>query len=275
MAKKKKCPECEAGEKWAVPFADFFSLLLALFIALYAIASVNKDRMRALSKSFSDIFEFTPSQINMIPVGQDAGQEGKMSSTTTKSKDESKQSQEVKQQQMETAKQLMKDLQAIKDVAPESGNGSDTEVVMTDEGIRIRTLNAIVFDEGSANLTPASKKVLDIMAKSVKSYQGNIKIEGHTSSVNPPKGSIYPSNWELSSARASSVAREFISKGFNPQKFSVVGYADTKPVSKDGESGKHFLNQRVDIVLMKYDGKNEGGATSILDAPPPEATIKR
>ncbi|MCI4399074.1 MAG: flagellar motor protein MotB [Campylobacteraceae bacterium] len=274
MAKKKKCPECEGGEKWAVPFADFFSLLLALFIALYAIASVNKDRMRALSKSFSEIFEFTPSQVNMIPVAEDAGQEGKMNSATTKSKDESKQSQEIRQQQMETAKQLMKDLQAIKDVAPESGNGSDTEVVMTDEGIRVRVLNAIVFDEGSANLTPASKKVLDIMAKSVKGYQGNIKVEGHTSSKNPPKGSIYPSNWELSSARASAVVREFISKGFDPQKFSVVGYADTRPVSKDGESKNHFLNQRVDIVLMKYDGKNEGGTVSVLDAPPPEVSIK-
>ena len=60
MAKKKKCPECPAGERWAVPYADFLSLLLALFIALYAISSQNKDKLKALSKSFSEIFEFTP-----------------------------------------------------------------------------------------------------------------------------------------------------------------------------------------------------------------------
>jgi chemotaxis protein MotB len=276
MARKKKCPECEGGEKWAVPFADFFSLLLALFIALYAIASVNKDRMRALSKSFSDIFEFTPSQMNMIPVGQDAGQEGNMQSTTTKSKEEIKQSAESRQQQVEVAKQLMKELQAIKDVAPDSGNGSDTEVVMTDEGVRIRMLNSVVFEEGSASLTPASKKIVDVVANSVKSYPGNIKVEGHTSATQPPKNGIYPSNWELSSARASSVVREFISNGFDPLKFTAVGYADTRPISKEPEAGKHFLNQRVDVVLMKYDGKADvGGAKSILDAPPPETSIKR
>lgn len=274
MAKKKKCPECEAGEKWAVPFADFFSLLLALFIALYAIASVNKDRMRALSKSFSDIFEFTPSQMNLIPTGQDAGQEGKVSPTTSSKEEEIKQSQQSKQQQIETAKQLMKQLQAIKDVSPEAGNGSDTEIVMTDEGIRIRMLNSIVFDEGSANLTPASKKVIDLLAASIKNYPNDIKVEGHTSTA-LPKGSQYPSNWELSTARASTVIRELIAKGFAPDRFTAVGYADTKPMSKEPEAGKHVLNQRVDITLMRYDGKGElGGGKSILDAPPPTVSIK-
>lgn len=273
MARKKKCPECEGGEKWAVPFADFFSLLLALFIALYAIASQNKDKMKALSKSFSEIFDFVPSQMNVVP--RDAGKDPS-TSTQSSTSEQKQQSSESRQQQIEVAKQLMKELQAIKDNAPEQGNGSDTEVVMTDEGVRIRMLNAIVFDEGSANLTPASKKIIDIVAGTVKTYQGNIKVEGHTSSNLPPKGGIYPTNWELSSARASAVVREFISKGFDPLKFTAVGYADTKPVSKEPEAGKHFLNQRVDVVLMKYDGKSEvGGAKSILDAPPPEVSIKR
>ncbi len=271
MAKKKKCPECEGGEKWAVPFADFFSLLLALFIALYAIASQNKDKMKALSKSFNEIFEFTPAQMNVNP--QDAGKEPS-SSTQSESK-ESKQSAQSAQQQIEVAKQLMKDLQAIKDIAPEQGNGSDTEVVMTDEGVRVRMLNAIVFDEGSANLTPASKKIVDILAASVKTYPGNIKVEGHTSSTQPPKGGAYPSNWELSTARASAVVREFIAFGFDPTKFSAVGYADTKPTSKEQGATQHFLNQRVDVVLMKYDSKGEVGGKSILDAPAPEASIVR
>lgn len=272
MAKKKKCPECAGGEKWAVPFADFFSLLLALFIALYAIASQNKDKMKMLSKSFADIFDFTPTQMSINP--QDSGNDPSTSTQSSEAKDLRQTAQAV-QQQIEVAKQLMKDLQAIKDVAPESGNGSDTEVVMTDEGIRIRMLNAIVFDEGSANLTPASKKIVDILAASVKTYPGNIKVEGHTSSTLPSKGSIYPSNWELSSARASSVVREFISLGFNPGKFTVVGYADTKPTSKEPEAAKHFLNQRVDIVLMRYDGKGEvGGTSSILDNPAPQTSVR-
>ncbi len=272
MAKKKKCPECEGGEKWAVPFADFFSLLIALFIALYAIASQNKDKMKALSKSFADIFDFTPTQMSINP--QDGGKDPSTSTQSSESKD-SRQTAQAVQQQIEVAKQLMKDLQAIKDVAPESGNGSDTEVVMTDEGIRVRMLNAIVFDEGSANLTPASKKIVDILAASVKTYPGNIKVEGHTSSTPPPKGSIYPSNWELSSARASSVVREFISLGFNPGKFTAVGYADTKPTSKEPEASKHFLNQRVDVVLMRYDGKGEVGSTSsILDNPAPQTSVR-
>lgn len=271
MAKKKKCPACEGGEKWAVPFADFFSLLLALFIALYAIASQNKDRMKALSKSFAEIFDFTPSQMNVLP--QDAGKEP--GSSNSKEGRESTQATQATQQQIEVAKQLMKDLHAIKDVAPESGNGSDTEVVMTDEGIRVRMLNSIIFDEGSANLTPASRKVISILAASIKNYPGAIKVEGHTSSTPPPKGGIYPSNWELSTARASAVVRELIAAGFDPAKFTAVGYADTKPTSKEPGAAGHFLNQRVDVVLMKYDGKGESvGGQSVLDAPPPQTSIR-
>lgn len=265
MARKKKCPPPPPSEKWAIPYADFLSLLLALFIALYAIAAQNKDKMKALSKSFAEIFDFTPSQMSVLPQDVDKGS----SQNTEESQSQNKeQSAESKQQQIQVVKQLMKDLQAVKDVAPEQGNSSDTEIVMVDEGIRVRMLNAIVFDEGSATLTPASKRVVDILAASVKSYPGPIKVEGHTSTNPPPKDGIYPSNWELSSARASAVVREFINNGFEAGKFTAVGYAHTKPISNEAGSPKHFLNQRVDVVLMRYDGKQPTTpATSVLDAP--------
>jgi len=267
MARKKKCPEIPPSEKWAIPYADFLSLLLALFIALYAIAAQNKDKMKALSKSFAEIFDFTPSRMSVTPQDVDKGSSPNTEESQSKSKE---QNSESRQQQVQIVKQLMKELQAIKDVAPEQGNSSESEVVMVDEGIRVRMLNAIIFEEGSATLSPASKRVVDILAASVKNYQGGIKVEGHTSESQPPRDGIYPSNWELSSARASAVVRGFISNGLDPAKFTAVGYADTKPISKEIGGAKHFLNQRVDIVLMKYDGKaSNADNQSILDAPPP------
>lgn len=268
MAKKKKCPECEAGEKWAVPFADFFSLLLALFIALYAIAAVNTSQLKSLSVAFTNIFENNPVTLNIVP-NDSKDAHDRPGQTKEEGRDMSKQTQaQAKQQQVESAKQLMKELQAVKDVVDEKGNGSDTEIVMTDEGIRIRMLNSIAFDQGSANLTPASRKVLDILSASIKNFPNDFKVEGHTSeSQAGGRGSYYPTNWELSTARASVVVRYLIDKGFDPKRFQAVGYADTKPLSLDDTNKKHFLNQRVEIVLMRYEGKGSLQTKSVLDAP--------
>ena len=273
MAKKKKCPECPAGERWAVPYADFLSLLLALFIALYAISSQNKDKLKALSKSFSEIFEFTPASTVPVSISQDPSQAGSQQATVSQ-KEDAKQSQSSREQQIESVRQLMKELQSVKDVAIENGNGSDTEVVMTEEGIRIRMLNAIIFEEGSAEMSQASNKMLDILANAVKSFPNDMKVEGYTASYEKLKP-IYPSGWELSSARASSVVRGFISRGFKPSRFTAVGFADTRPSGKEEGAQKHFLNQRVDIVLMKYEGKGDvSGNKTVLDTPPPQTSIK-
>jgi len=266
MARKKKCPEAEACEKWAVPMADFFSLLLALFIALYAIASQNKDKMKSMSKAFAEIFDFRPLTLSLIPPLDQMAQKEGVPNTNKKQQQETKQSQSTsKQEVVQQAKKIMEDLNKMNDVRDETGNGSETEVVMTEEGIRIRVTNNIIFADGSAELNPAAKKMVDILATILKPYSNNIKVEGHTGDV-PPKGSIYPSNWELSAARASSVVRELISKGYDPKRFSVVGHADTQPLSLDKINGKNFLNQRVDIILMNYDNTpNDIPSTSVLD----------
>jgi chemotaxis protein MotB len=270
MAKKKKCPECEACEKWAVPTADFFSLLLALFIALYAIASQNKDKMKSMSKAFAEIFDFRPLTLSLIPPLDQMAQKDGAQNTNAKQQEQTKQSKsESKEKVVQQAKQLMKDLSKLNDARDEQGNGSETEVIMTDEGIRIRMLNSIVFGDGSAELNPAARKVVDILGGIIKQYPNDIKVEGHTAEPSPPKSSPYPSNWELSSARASSVVRALIEKGYNPKRFTVVGFADTKPLSIDEAAKKHFLNQRVDIILMKYENKIDDLPTSsLLDSKP-------
>lgn len=265
MAKKCKCPECKACEDWAVPTADFFSLLLALFIALYAIASQNKDKMKSMSKAFADIFDFRPITLTLIPpMDQTAQTQG--SPNTNAKQQETKQSQSTsKQEIVQQAKKIMEELNKMNDITEGAGNGSETEVVMTEEGIRIRMTNSIIFGEGSAELNQAAKKMIDVVSKVLKPYPNDIKVEGHTGEAQP-KGTIYPSNWELSAARASSVVREMVLKGYDAKRFTVVGHADTKPLSLDKTNGKHFLNQRVDIVLMNYNNQaSDIPSSSILD----------
>ena len=264
MAKKCKCPECKACEDWAVPTADFFSLLLALFIALYAIASQNKDKMKSMSKAFAEIFDFRPITMSLIPPMDQTAQTQGTPNTNTKQQ-ESKSQSTSKQEVVQQAKKIMQDLNKMNDTREETGNGSDSEVVMTEDGIRIRVTNNIVFADGSAELNPAARKMVGILAAVLKEYPNDIKVEGHTGDA-PPKGSIYPSNWELSSARAASVVRELISKGYDSKRFTVIGHADTKPLSLTKEQGKNFLNQRVDIILMNYDSKpNDLPSSSVLD----------
>lgn len=266
MAKKCKCPECKACEDWAVPTADFFSLLLALFIALYAIASQNKDKMKSMSKAFADIFDFKPITLSLIPPMDQTAQTQGSPTTNVKQQQESKQSQSTsKQEVIQQAKKIMEQMNKMNDVTEGTGNGSESEVVMTDEGVRIRVTNNIIFGDGSAELNPAAKKMVGILATVLKEFPNDIKVEGYTGEAQP-KGTIYPSNWELSAARASSVVRELVSRGYDAKRFTVVGHADTKPLSLDKTNGKHFLNQRVDIILMNYDNKpNDLPAASVLD----------
>ena len=231
MAKKKPAEEHENLERWLVSYADFMTLLFATFVVLYALAQsdVNtfKNIEEALKKAFSqNIFDNQTS----IMDGQDSileGQQGAMNPLM-----------------LEYMDKLKKD-------------GLSAEI--DDKGLIIRlNEHALQFVPGSAELNEKSYETLSKVAKIIKEKFAihYIEVEGHTDS-DPVSSTKYPSNWELSSARASSVIRYLIQNhGFNKDIFIATGLADTIPVVLNTTPANKAKNRRVEIIILKNKNKN-------------------
>ena len=247
MGRKPKHEEHENLERWLVSYADFMTLLFATFVVLYALAQSDVNAFKsieeALKRAFSqNIFE---NQSAIMP-GSDSILEGQAGATNPLMLEYM--SQKYEQTSYEEIKQ---DVDALKK------EGISAEI--DDRGLVLRLdEHALKYAPGTAQLTKESLANLDIIAGIIKKRFAihYIDVEGHSDS-DSISTSKYPSNWELSSARAASVIRFLISKhDFNPKIFSAVGLADTVPLVKNDSSANKAKNRRVEIVILKNKLKN-------------------
>lgn len=325
MAHKKKHPEHENLERWLVSYADFMTLLFATFTALYALAQTDaaklKDVGAAIREGFSEqsiingvksiLDGKSPPTANPDPIASDkgagAGVLGKFDSMTYMP-GEVKSTQHMVDDLTSDLKNANKAIQqamaqAVKAKALEKGMGEglqpkagstvedpDTplrpvEVAFQQRGVRISFDSRLLFTTGSAKLQPAGMKVLDVVAKRLKAFDNRrFHIEGHTDATGIAT-TLFPSNWELSTARASGVVRYFIDRHqFNPAAMVAVGYGSTQPLADNRTSEGRTRNRRVDIILynaqesMKLNPRvqflNERPvSTKSADAIKPAATI--
>ena len=246
MAKKQKHEEHENLERYLVSYADFMTLMFATFVVLYALAQTDVDAFKnleeALKRAFTqDIFENQAS----ILTGSDSILEGQDGATTPLMLEYM--SQKYEQSSYDDIK---------KDIEDMKQDGLSAE--MDERGLVIR-LNelAIKFSPGTAELTKESYKILNSVADIIRKRFAihYISVEGHSDSdkISTAK---FPSNWELSSARASSVIRYLVDNfDFNPKIFSAVGLADTIPIAKNDTSFNKAKNRRVEIVILKNKHK--------------------
>jgi len=247
MAKKKHAEEHENLERWLVSYADFMTLLFATFVVLYALAQsdVNsfKNIEEAMRKAFSqNIFD---NQANIME-GNDSILEGKNGATNP-----------LMLEYM-SPKYEQSSYEEIKDdIDKMKQDGLSAQV--DDRGLVIRfNEQALQFVPGSAELTAKSYEILSKVAKIIKEKFAIhiIEVEGHTDS-DPVSSKKYPSNWELSSARASSVIRFLINNhDFNKDIFIATGLADTVPLFSNNTPANKAKNRRVEIVIRKNKHKN-------------------
>jgi chemotaxis protein MotB len=110
-------------------------------------------------------------------------------------------------------------------------------------------LERLLFESGSAELKPEAKAVLDTIAEILKFLPNKIRIEGHTDD-RPIRSARFPSNWHLSVARALNTAYYLMSKGVNPEKISIAGYSEYRPIAPNDSEENRAKNRRVDIVII-------------------------
>ena len=213
----------ENVDRWLITYADMITLLVALFIMLYSMSAVNQEKFGALAKSVRREFQVLPEHSGGRIVG--SGQ--------------------IIDPLEERAAQLQQFLQQ---------NGLQTQVRVRQEerGLVISLLSdGTLFDLGSAELKPSARQVLDRVAQLLRTVPNPVLIEGHTDNL-PIRTVQYPSNWELSAARAARVLRYLVQKGGIPaHRLIAVGYADTRPLAPNDSPANRAQNRRVDIAVLR------------------------
>ena len=260
MAKKQKHEEHENLERWLVSYGDFITLLFATFVVLYALAQIDATDFAKLEESLRSAF----SQ-NTLLDGQQSIMDGSDSLFDQQQANSFIPSLMVEyispKYEEASFKEIEQEVKELKDMGELSGISTK----MTDRGLLITFDDKYLFAPGSAYLDSNAKKLLDKVGVLIckKFVLHDMIIEGHTDSLTM-SGAQYPSNWELSGARACSVVRYLISRfQFSPSLFSAIGYADTRP-AEGAFSPKDPKNRRVEILILKNKYKNQFGSTHDL-----------
>ncbi|MED4203761.1 flagellar motor protein MotB [Neobacillus mesonae] len=239
MRKRKRSFESDheehIDESWLIPYADLLTLLLALFIVLYAASTIDKEKYQSIMESFQS--ELTGTKI----ANEQAGL-----SPTPPSPELGKGLPEQNNND--------KDLDVLKHQLESyiNTNGLEDKVSLRDtkKGIEVSLKEVVLFDSGTAELKERSYKTLNGIVGLINTVPNPISIEGHTDNV-PAYNTIYSSNWELSAARAASVLHYFESHKVAPKRMQFSGYGEYKPLYPNDTDQHRQANRRVTIVILR------------------------
>lgn len=265
MARRKRHEEHLNHEAWAIPYGDLITLLLAFFVVMYAISSVNEGKYRALSESLSAVFHGPPKRMRPVEMGHQPKGTSNGPPIITMTPNPIDMSPTTSEGEVPVAGEDSPALQrsagdgqdgGIKKMADEVEKAMATlikkhliTVRRSDLWIEIEIKTDILFPSGVANVAPAAKPVLTKLAGILSPFPNPIRVEGHTDSV-PIHTARFHSNWELSAARAANVVEQFQSQGVDPDRMAVVGFGKYRPAAPNDNAADRNKNRRVLIVVM-------------------------
>jgi chemotaxis protein MotB len=278
MARKRKHEEHQNHEAWAIPYGDLITLLLAFFVVMYAISSVNEGKYRVLSDSLVAAFRGSPRTMEPIQVGEK--QVGSGADVKTTLVDQAMLNGQprsllsplpvrnvIPRPAASAGSQAQGDLhpgevervQALKRVADQVERAMDdlvkanlVVVRRTDFWIEVEIRTDILFPSASAQLSPGAVGVIERLGAALAPFPNSIRVEGHTDD-RPIKTLAFFSNWELSAARAGSVVRVLESRGIGPGRLAVIGYGEHRPTHPNTTVEGRNANRRVVIVILSTD----------------------
>lgn len=273
--RQKKHEEHENHERWLVSYADFITLLFAFFVVMYAISSVNEGKYRVLSDSIVEAFKSAPTSEKIVyvqaPVAKNSVENGKPIPQIIPMEKPATQPdapiEKEKQERRENMKSVATDLLKVMEPLLKGGQVKVTE---SNRGISIEINASLLFETAKAELNPASKEVLNAVAKVLASDTHQIQVEGYTDNL-PMKSPVFPSNWELATARASSVIRLFSDNGVAGNRLVAIGYADNRPVDINDTPEGRARNRRVTVMILAENQGNVQDLSLDPDTRPPAA----
>jgi chemotaxis protein MotB len=252
--------EHESDERWLLTYADMITLLMALFMVLFSISSVNISKFKSLQHSLQDAFSG-----RVLPGGRALEESG--GSTTSKSVVDNPPASlrsttdaaSAKAQQAAAAaaaKAEEKDFKALKAhvdaYVAKHGLSSKVTTLVTRDGLVIRLLtDKLLFASGSATVEPGGRDLLTKVGTLLRAEnQHEIRVRGFTDTV-PIHTTAFPSNWELSAGRAASVVRAFAAAGVAETRLEAVGRASLDPLTTNATADGRARNRRVEVLLPR------------------------
>jgi len=260
--KKKEHHEEHVDESWLVPYSDLLTLLLALFIVLYAMSSLDSKKFAALADVFSKefqtgtgIFDYpspTPVKVEEQADIDDLNEKSEENDQAAVSKEELE---KIKEQQ--DKEELGKIQEKVDSYISDSHLNNKLETSLTNEGLLVSIRDNVLFASGSADVRNSDKKIVaEISRLLVMDPPRSIIISGHTDNV-PINNSEYDSNWELSVTRAINFMKLLLKNDkLNPSSFSAKGFGEFKPVASNKTAEGRAKNRRVEILIQPRTVEN-------------------
>jgi chemotaxis protein MotB len=256
-----------------VSYADFITLLFAFFVVMYAISSVNEGKYKALSNALGDAFSKNEQQqggTDVIQIGAPATsiQPIPLENPATADNEERR---ELSDEILKERKELSQVSGQFEQVLGPFIDENLVAVKKNDYWIELEMNSEMLFLSGEAELSKKAIPVLKKVAEVIGPLPNMINIEGHTDNI-PIDNIKFRSNWDLSSARATSVVHELIKEGINPLRLSAVGYGEFHPIADNATEVGRFMNRRVALVLMSQAfaryGTNDEERAKLLNLAP-------
>jgi chemotaxis protein MotB len=265
VSRKKHHEEHVNHEAWAIPYADLMTLLLAFFVVMYAVSVVNEGKYRVMSESIIEAFNGSSHVIAAMPqtraqphnvdpvMAAPQGQPG--AATTPVAVPIPKRPVPIRASDMRSAQERVSEqnLERIRDEVQRALQPLiDKQMVVvrrTTTWLEIEIRTDILFPSGVAKLSTPADGVLNDIAGILRPFSNPVRIEGYTDD-RPINTSVFPSNWELSAARAASVARLFSEQGVDPTRLGIVGWGEYRPSAANATEDGRNHNRRVLVVVL-------------------------
>ncbi|SHJ05803.1 OmpA family protein [Lutispora thermophila] len=239
MSRRKRKVDSGGGgtAPWMNTYADMMTLLLCFFVLLFSFATIDAQKFESIIQSLQGSLGVLDSGIvvDMTPI--EATFPGSLNNQETE--------------------EFSRIYQQVDNFIKENDLENNVTLVLNERGLLIRMLDATLFDSGKAEIKDEAKYIIEKISDVIKESGKNIRIEGHTDNV-PIHTYRYPSNWELSTARAVNVLRYLVEvKNVEPWRLSAVGYGEYHPIDTNSTPEGRQNNRRVDILIINSESNGK------------------
>ena len=256
--KRRKRKVDKGAPKWLVTYSDMVTLILVFFILLFSMSQIDQVKFDAVAESFQNrmVLDFLPSIVPNTQPADNSNAEagGESDSSDPINVDVDREEYVSKQQEEQSLNELVENVESYLD---ENELNAVITANRTEQGVVLVLQDSIFFDMGEAQILEEGEPFLSEIGALISQIPNDLKVEGHTDS-RPINSFRYPSNWELSGARASSVVRFFVNEfALDQSRFSIAGYGDTRQVAPNDSPENMSKNRRVEITIMNMEHEEE------------------
>ncbi|MCW2267436.1 Motility protein B [compost metagenome] len=269
MARRRQPEEHENHERWLVSYADFITLLFAFFVVMYSISSINEGKYKVVSEALIGVFNDPERSMRPIPIGDERPLSVRPAEPLIK---------ESEQIDAGLAGASVDPLKSIADDVRDAFGDLIKSDQMTVRGnelwVEIELNSSLLFGSGDAMPSDIAFSIIEKVAKILKPFANPVHVEGFTDDL-PIRTAQYPTNWELSSARAASIVRLLAMDGVNPARMASVGYGEFQPIAGNDTAEGRARNRRVVLVISRNLEVRRSLTASGSANATPDAALKR